>query len=500
MLAGCATSRKSQQTAAGPASPALAVAATTEPTNRVQLASFNVEANEARSPAASPIPEQIDVRGAKSLDGDRPSLPLDLANALGLTQAQNPRVAFAQAQIAQSLAVHNAARAMWLPSIRTGGNYNKHEGQIQRVEGENITVSRGAAYGGLGAFAVGAGSPAIPGVYAMFHTTDAIFQRRITGYALEAREFQATATMNDQLLETALAYLALLEAAQRRAIAGETLEHGEQLARLTSEFARTGAGNEADADRATAALALLKNEIVRAEEAQAVASARVAQQLSSDPTVLIVPQEDNVVPIDLVPLDTMAMGDLVATGLSNRPELAASRSLVGEAVNRLKREENAPWLPSILLGMSYGGFGAGLGGQITRGGDRFDFDGVAWWELRNLGAGEKAARDNARAQIQQARMQEVQTMDVVAREVVETYSQVQARQRQIAVAKEGIAAAQRSYERNVERIRNIQGLPIEVLQSIQALDAARREYLRAVVDYNTAQFRLHRALGWPIGV
>jgi outer membrane protein TolC len=196
----------------------------------------------------------------------------------------------------------------------------------------------------------------------------------------------------------------------------------------------------------------------------------------------------------------MAMGDLVATGLSNRPELAASRSLVGEAVNRLKREENAPWLPSVLLGVSYGGFGAGVGGQITKGDSRFDFDGVAWWEVRNLGLGERAARDNARAQIQQARMQEVQTMDVVAREVVETYSQVQSRQKQIAAAKEGIAAAQRSYERNLQRIQNIQGLPIEVLQSIQALDAARREYLRAVVDYNTAQFRLHRALGWPIGV
>ena len=60
--------------------------------------------------------------------------------------------------------------------------------------------------------------------------------------------------------------------------------------------------------------------------------------------------------------------------------------------------------------------------------------------------------------------------------------------------------AQQSYDRNLERIRNVQGLPIEVLQSIQALDTARREYLRAVVDYNTAQFRLHRALGWPIGV
>jgi outer membrane protein TolC len=86
----------------------------------------------------------------------------------------------------------------------------------------------------------------------------------------------------------------------------------------------------------------------------------------------------------------------------------------------------------------------------------------------------------------------------VAREIVEAQTQVTARRRQIDVAKEGITSAQQSYDRNLERIRNAQGLPIEVLQSIQALDAARREYLRAVVDYNQAQFRLQRALGWPV--
>src|SRR5437868_945186 len=103
--------------------------------------------------------------------------------------------------------------------------------------------------------AVGAGSPGIPGVYAYFHTADAIYQRRITGYAMEAREFQGTVVTNDQLLETALAYLTLLDAMQRKAIAAETMQHGTELVELTTNFARTGAGNQADADRATAALA-----------------------------------------------------------------------------------------------------------------------------------------------------------------------------------------------------------------------------------------------------
>ncbi len=480
----------SQEPAAGPPQPLPDPAAGGQPP-RPALA----------PPPRATLPNPIEIMPAAPGDpaaGERPTLPLDMATALGLTQGQNPRVAFAQAQIAQAFAQNAAARVLWLPSLRAGMNFNKHEGRMQEVVGNNLEISRGAAFGGLGANAVGAGSPAIPGVYALFHTTDAIYQRQITGFTLDAREFQATAVMNDQLLETALAYLALLDALQRQAIARETLQNGEELARLTAEFARTGAGNQADADRAAAALALLKNEVTRADEAAVVASARLAQQLSADPALLILPQEQNVVPIDLVRLDNLTTGDLVALGLSNRPELAASRSLVGEAVNRLRREEHAPWLPSVLLGMSYGAFAAGTGGDVTRGADRFDFDAAAWWEVRNLGFGERAARDNARAQIRQARMREVETLDLVAREVVEAHAQVLARKQQIAVAQEGITSAQQSYDRNLNRIRNAQGLPIEVLQSIQALDAARREYLRTLVDYNTAQFRLQRALGWPV--
>lgn len=424
-------------------------------------------------------------------------LPLDLAGALRMTAGDNPRVAFVQAQASQAYAQYQAAKVMWLPSLRAGMNYNKHEGRIQDVIGDNIETSRGAAYGGLGASAVGAGSPAVPGIYAQFHLADAVYQPQIRAHALSARQFESEAARNDHLLATALAYVDLLSARQRQAIAQETFQHGDLLARTTAAFARTGAGNGADADRAATAVSLLQNEVLRSAEEVATASARLAELLSLDPDLLVDPQEPTITPISLVQ-PNQQRGELVATGLENRPELAASRSLVCEAVNRLNREERAPWLPSVLLGMSYGSFGAGTGGDITNGGDRFDFDAAAWWELRNLGFGEQAARDDARAQIRQAQMREVQVLDRVAREVVEAHAQVEHRRLQIAGAQQALTAAQRSYERNVERIRNAQGLPIEVLQSIQALDAAQREFVRVIADFNSAQFRLHRALGWPI--
>jgi len=56
-----------------------------------------------------------------------------------------------------------------------------------------------------------------------------------------------------------------------------------------------------------------------------------------------------------------------------------------------------------------------------------------------------------------------------------------------------------AFEHNLVRIQRGEGLPIEALQSAQALLQARREYLRSVTDYNAAQFALQRALGWPVG-
>ena len=100
--------------------------------------------------------------------------------------------------------------------------------------------------------------------------------------------------------------------------------------------------------------------------------------------------------------------------------------------------------------------------------------------------------------MRQAQWREVAALDRVAREVIEAHAQAEARRAQLATAEQGIRSAESSYTRNAERIRNVQGLPLEVLQSIQALAQARREYLRVVVSYNEAQFRLQRALGWPV--
>jgi outer membrane protein TolC len=189
---------------------------------------------------------------------------------------------------------------------------------------------------------------------------------------------------------------------------------------------------------------------------------------------------------------------LISTALAARPELAECRYLTGEAIERLNRERRSPLIPSVLLSASYGGLAGGLGSDLRGAGDRLDADAMAYWELRQMGFGEQAVRRESRARISQARAKHLQMLDRVAREVTEAALRVSSGRRQTETALQAVSSAEQSYRRNLERIRNGQGLPLEALQSLQALAAARREYARAIADFNIAQLTLQRALGGSV--
>jgi outer membrane protein TolC len=428
---------------------------------------------------------------------EEPGFSIDLPTALRLADAANLQVAFAREQINVAMARVDAADVLWLPSLRGGASYNRHEGSIQDVRGVQFNTSRGAFYAGAGAGGFGAGSPAVPGVYANFHLVDALFQPLAARQFAGSRNQAAAAATNDTLLQVTLSYFELLRAGEDVVISQATRLDSQKLADLTAIYADTGAGLRSDANRAKADLALRLNDVQRSRESKRVASARLAQLLRLDPSVVLTPTEPIVAPIEIVSPD-VALKELIAEGLTQRPELAENRLLVAEAAQLLRREQLAVLIPSIILGTSYGGMGAGINTSFAPFHDRLDVDAMAYWEMRNLGFGEVAARRGAQSAVRATRFRELAMMDQVAREVVEAYTQVQSRKGQMATAKMGIQAALSSHELNLERIEHAQGLPIEVLQSIQALAQARREYLRTVIEYNAAQFALYRALGWPV--
>lgn len=428
---------------------------------------------------------------------DASVISVNLPTALAMVGPQHPAVGFAQWRVQQAYAQLQQAQSLWLPTLRAGVGFHRHDGNYQASNGEIVDVNRNSLQYGLGLGATGAGTTPRPGVIAEFHLADAIFQPKIAGRTAAARSFQSRAVQNQQLMTAAAAYLELLGAHQDVRVMEEVRVHAADLSKLTSDFAATGAGLQADADRMLTELALVDHRLLSARERVGVAAARFAEAVSADADCQWVPMDLTVLPLEIVTLHADRVS-LIQTGLTNRPELRESQSLVAAACERYRREKFAPFVPSVLLGFSNGGFGGGLGSTVNNVDSRYDFDALLAWEVRNFGLGEHAARRETSAQVQQAKFDKIRVMDQVAREVSEAYSQVEFRSQQVSIAEQAIQNARDSYQRNLGRIRDGQGIPLESLQSLRALEDAQRTYIRSVVEYNQAQFRLQWALGWPV--
>ncbi len=434
-----------------------------------------------------------------TLGQDNPidGLPLNLPTALSMVSGEHPAVAAARWRTQQAYAELEQARVLWLPSIQIGFSFHHHDGNYQASDGSIVDVNRNSFQYGLGAGATGAGTTSQPGLVARFHLADAIFQPKIACAAAGAAEHSAKAVVNRQLLNVALAYTELLNAHQQARLVSESQLRTEKLAKITADFAEAGQGLLSDANRMQTEVMLAKNRVLEIQANISIASARLAQAISLDTPTEIVPMDVAVLPLEWVSTDS-GKASLISTGLLTRPELSESKALVAAACQAHRRERLAPFVPSVLLGYSGGGFGGGLGNRTNDIDGRYDFDAVVTWEIRNLGMGERAARRRTNARMQQARFEKLNVMDQIASEISQSYAQIPFRRQQMQITQQAIQIAQSSYDRNVERITEGEGLPLEVLQSATALEQAQRAYLAAVVAHNQAQMRLQWAMGWPL--
>src|SRR5262245_10426112 len=77
-------------------------------------------------------------------------VPIDLLAALRLAATGNLDIAQAREIVNQARAGRLRARSLALPNINLGSAYVDHEGQIQRTEGNIITVNRDSLFVGGG--------------------------------------------------------------------------------------------------------------------------------------------------------------------------------------------------------------------------------------------------------------------------------------------------------------------------------------------------------------
>jgi outer membrane protein TolC len=426
------------------------------------------------------------------------SMPIDLATALKLANARNYQIALANEQVKQSAAELRQKEYLLIPTLSVGASWHHSEGRLQESGGSIREVSRSSAFFGGGAGGVGAGPIMQPGLSVTANLADVYFAPLAARQNHAAMKAASVAVTDQVSLRVAEAYFALVRARAGVGVAEEAVKNAGELAKVTSDFSTTGEGLKSDAQRAKVEQLIRLRGLEQAKEAFDVAAAQLAQLLHLEAGVNLEPTDANTAPVNIVD-GNQPVEQLVAAALENRPEVKQTASLVRRAEQDLKSARYRPVVPNVSVGVSGGGFGGGVGGGIGRTDVRTDVNALVFWQWESFGLGDKAKVQARRSLVKQAEHSRTGVMDAIIAQVRQAYVQVNSRQRQIAIAEEAVESARESYELNRNRIFEKQGLPIEVLQAIQSLAAARQVYVDTVTEYNQAQFRLLTAVGQPAG-
>jgi outer membrane protein TolC len=347
----------------------------------------------------------------------------------------------------------------------------------------------------------------------VFAVTDAIYAPLSAKQVVRARQADLQASRNDSLLAVAEAYFNVQQARGEVAGAADSLRRTEEMVKKIDKVAE-GLSPGVEKNRARAELAARLQAVETAYERWQTASADLNRLLRLAPSALVQPMEAPHLNVNLIDLG-QSVDDLIAVGLTNRPELASQQALVKATLARLRQEKIRPWVPSVVIRgaatnpagtLAAGYFGGGINDNMSNFGGRNSIDFQLLWEFQNLGLGNRALVKKAEAENQQAILLVFRAQDVVAAEVVQAHAQATRAEKRVRQAEDGVKNALITVEKNLEGLQNTRNIggtqvlifrPFEVIAAIQALEQAYRSYYAAIADSNRAQFRLYRAIGQP---
>jgi outer membrane protein TolC len=421
-------------------------------------------------PAASPAdPEPADVH------------PIDLPTALRLAGAQNLDVQAARERLAEARALHQSALLQFFPWVSVGVSYTRHDGQLQATEGEIVTVSRQA-------YAPGAT------VTGQWDLGDAIYRRLAAKQLEHAADHALDAQRQDAVVAAARDYFDLAFAQAAVGVAREAVRISASYETQVQSAVEAGIAFKGDALRVSVQAERNRLALRQGAEQQRVAAARLAQTLHLDPAVGLVARDTDLVPLTLLET-TAALSSLVQQALLARPELKQSQALLEAARENTKAAVYGPFIPSIGAQAFGGGMGGGRNGDTGNFGDREDYVVGVGWRIGPGGIFDLPRQRAARARLSSAEIGTEKTRDEVVRQVVEASTRMQSQSEQIDVARRALNVAEEGLRLAQQRQEFGVGIVLENILAEQDLTRARSDYLKAIAEFNKAQYGLSKAIG-----
>jgi outer membrane protein TolC len=409
------------------------------------------------------------------------SSPIDLPSALRLAGAQNLDVQLARERVVEARANHEQALAQFFPWLATGVSYRRHDDKIQDVEGNIIDVHKYS-------YAPGAA------ISAQVDVGEALYQSLAAKQTARAATHGLEAQRQDAVLAAATGYFELVLAQASAGIAAQSVKiSSDYEAQLGNAV---GAGLAFKGDQLRVQVQLQRGRLALREslERQRIAAARLAEVLRLDPSVDLVPQENDLAPIALFGTNA-AMSPLVRQALATREELKQNHALVAAARETRNGFSVGPMIPAVGAQAFFGGLGGGRRGVGDSFGGQEDYLVGLSWRFGPGGLFDWTRVRAADSRVKQAEIGNQKLEDEITRQVVEAFTHWQASADRLEMARLALDAAEQGLRLARQRQEFAVGIVLENIQAEQDLTRARLDYVKAISDFNSAQYSLRKAIG-----
>lgn len=423
------------------------------------------------TPGANPAPRRVTL-------ADAVNLAVDNSNALRLAAEAVNR---ARGRV-------NEQRAGFLPSANATASFTRlDEGSTIQFPGENGQVQNVTIVNqNQKQVTLGANLP--------------IDISGLIGAAVEQTEFQEIAarldfnrTRNQVVLDAKNAYFDVLRAKALVDVAEQTLKNAQDQVTTAEANLRAGTGTRFDVLRAQTEVANAQQNLIAARNRVNLTTATLNNVLGLDqntPTETVDTQEET------TPADTNFPA-LVSESYAKRPEILQADANIRAAEKGVQIARRST-LPTLGIGFNFqyqpdaGGFAPKTTSYAT----------VATVNLPIFDQGLAAARtQQARADVNTARINKQVTQDSIALDVRQQYLSLVEAQDRLNVTTAALAQAQEQYRLAQVRFRaGVTAVPggsplLEVSDALAALTQAQSNQVNAQYDLQNAKARLDRAVG-----
>jgi len=418
---------------------------------------------------------------------DAPVKPLSLAESIQIALEKNADVRAADHAVTGADYERKAARADFLPKISTEHSFIRYD--------ETPYEKSPAGEFGPSAMRYKAGTRG------RFQWSTSVTQPifaggaiassyRIAKFGSDLARAGRVRARQEIILQVKEAYFNILKTEKIKAVADQAVEQVQSHVEVAKAMFEEEMVPQNDFLQAEVRFAQTKQDRIRAENAAQVAKACFNTVLSRDinePTAV----ED----ILICEPDNASLGDALKQAMSNRPEMKEAGLAVQRADQAVGLAKSS-YFPSLcLVGMfQKAGEDGDMSSSPYEDEQVWSVATVLRWDVWEWGRSYYKV-GSSRSQLREAQEHQRKVADSVSLEVKESYLNMQAAYKNIAVAQTAVRQAEENFRLYKEQYAEQMATTTDVLDAQTLLTEAKSNYYNALSDYHIARAQLDRAVG-----